>query len=297
MNTGKRAKRKKENKKEKKQERETEKHERKTEKQGKKQKRVSIAPGIELIDHAVWLPAQKLLALTDTHIGYEEALSKEGIMVPRLYYTEMVERVHRIVAEIERDHGSSAIDIILVNGDLKHEFGTISDQEWRETLQFLDLLGANARSVIIVRGNHDTIIGPVVQKRNVQLVDYFVAGKTVFIHGNVIPEHFDEILEQKGVETVVIGNEHPAVSIGTTLRREKYKCFLKGTYKGTYGKREKTLIVLPSFNTLAEGTDMTREKVISPFIEAPGDCEVYVIDEYTGKHRCFGKIKAIKPGI
>src|SRR3989338_7498982 len=229
-------------------------------------KRIEIAPGIELIDHALWIPAHKLLAISDTHIGYEEALNKKGILVPRFGFGEMQARVKKIVEEIKKQ---TDIKIILVNGDLKHEFGTISDQEWRETLQFLDVLTAQSPEVIIVKGNHDTIIGPIARKREVKLVDYFIAGEVLFIHGNVIPDDFEKIMNDNHTKTIIIGNEHPAITIGTRLRREKYKCFLKGTYK------KKTLIVLPSFNTLAEGTDVSQGRILSPFIQKPKECEVW----------------------
>ena len=247
-------------------------------------KRIEIAPGIELIDHALWIPEHKLLAISDTHIGYEEALNKKGILAPRFAFEEMCARMKKIVDEIQKQ---DKIRIILVNGDLKHEFGTISDQEWRETLQFLDLLSAHAPEVVIVKGNHDTIIGPIARKRDVKLVDYFAVGEMLFIHGNVIPDSFEKILKQRHTKTIIIGNEHPAITICTRLRREKYKCFLKGMYK------KQTLIVLPSFNTLAEGTDMTRGNVLSPCIQKLKECEAWVIDEQNNTHRLFGTVGKI----
>lgn len=250
----------------------------------KKQKRVEIARGIELIDHAVWIPAHKLLAISDTHIGYEEALNKNGVLVPRFEFQEMTRRIQRIIDEIKKQ---SEIKIILINGDVKHEFGTISGQEWRETLWFLDLLASAAPHTIIVKGNHDTIIGPIARKRRVKLVDGYLIGDILFIHGNVIPGDFEKIMKQHQTKTIIIGNEHPAITIGTRLRCEKYKCFLKGEYKG------KTLIVLPSFNTLAEGTDVAQGKILSPFIQKPKKCEVYVIDEQSHTHRVFGTVGKI----
>lgn len=245
-------------------------------------KRVEITKGIELIDHALWIPFYKLLAISDTHIGYEEALNKKGILVPRFEFQEMTRRMQRIIDEIKKE---SEIKTILINGDVKHEFGTISDQEWRETLQFLDLLTVQATEVVIVKGNHDTIIGPIARKRNVKLVDYFVAGEMLFIHGNVIPDDFEKRVKDNQTKTIIIGNEHPAITIGTRLRREKYKCFLKGAYK------KRIVIVLPSFNTLAEGTDVAQGRILSPFIEKPKECEAWVIDEQNNTHRCFGTVR------
>ena len=250
-------------------------------------KHLEISTGIELIGHALWIPEQKLLAISDTHIGYEEALGKSGILVPRFEFEEMCTRVKKIIEAVQKKSGVHGIQTILINGDVKHEFGTISDQEWRETLQFLDLLGLASPHTVIVKGNHDTIIGPIARKRTVELVQYFVAGTCLFIHGNVIPDDFEKIMNDNHTKTIIIGNEHPAITIGTRLRREKYKCFLKGTYHG------KTLIVMPSFNALAEGTDMSRGTVLSPFIRKLGTCEVYVIDELQGRHLRFGTVAQI----
>ena len=35
---------------------------------------------------------------------------------------------------------------VIINGDLKHEFGTISDQEWRDVLKIFDLILGNSLS-------------------------------------------------------------------------------------------------------------------------------------------------------
>lgn len=262
----------------------------KTNEKSKKQtKRTEIAPGIELIDHALWIPAHQLLAISDTHIGYEEALNKKGILVPRFSFEEMAARMKKIIDEIQKENTKeNTMRTILINGDLKHEFGTISDQEWRETLRFLDMLSAAAADVVIVKGNHDTIIGPIARKRRVKLVDWYPVGDILFIHGNVIPADFEKMMKQHQTTTIVIGNEHPAITIGTRLRREKYKCFLKGKYEG------KILIVLPSFNPLAEGTDVAQGKILSPFIQKPKECRVYVIDEQNHTHRVFGAVGKIR---
>lgn len=256
---------------------------------------MEILPNIEIIDLALYLDST--LVIADVHIGYEEALNKQGILVPRLQFEEMVKRLNNIFEMLK----GRRIERIVVNGDLKHEFGTISEQEWRNTLKFLDLLAGHCNEVIIVKGNHDTILGPIAKKRNIRVLDYYVVGpiaeksnnekkptkpnKILVIHGDKLP---DKGLLKKS-STMMIGHEHPAVSLKEGARVEQFKCFLKGRYKG------KSLIVQPSFNTLVEGTDLLRDEILSPFLQQDiGNFDVFIVEDSV---YWFGKLKRLKGSI
>ena len=231
---------------------------------------MKILPKMEIADLALYFDST--LVIADVHIGYEEALNKQGILVPRLQFEEMAKRMERIFGILK----NKKLKRIVVNGDLKHEFGTISEQEWRNTLKFIDLLAKHCKEVILVKGNHDTILGPIAKKRNVKVVDYFEAGNILVIHGNKISQNI------KKYETIVIGHEHPAVSLKEGPRIEQFKCFLKGRYKG------KNLIVQPSFNSMIEGTNILRDKIMSPFLQQNLDnFKVYVVEDKVYE---FGKL-------
>src|SRR3989338_3581600 len=256
---------------------------------------MKILPHMEIVDLALYF--DYTLVIADVHIGYEEALNKQGVLVPRLQFEEIVKRMESILNKLK----GRKIHRIIVNGDLKHEFGTISEQEWRNTLKFLDLLARHCDEVILVKGNHDTILGPIARKRNVKVVDYYLIdyntneynderpltkknknNKTIIIHGDRIPEK--KVLQQAG--TVLIGSEHPAISIKEGPRTETYKCFLKGRYKG------RILIVQPSFNTIIEGTNMLRDEILSPFLRQNlANFEVYAVED---KVYDFGKLKDLR---
>ncbi len=257
---------------------------------------MEILPKIEIVDLALYLDST--LVIADIHIGYEEALNKQGVLVPRLQFNEMTERMNNIFEALK----NKKIERIIVNGDLKHEFGTISEQEWRNTLKFIDLLAKRCNEVILIKGNHDNILGPIAKKRNVKVVDYFVVDpiteksntgkssiksplkikKTLIIHGNKIPAK--EVL--RDISTVIIGHEHPAVSLKEGPRVEQFKCFLKGSYRG------RTLVVQPSFNTLIEGTNLLRDRILSPFLKQNiGNFDVYVVED---KIYEFGKLKGLR---
>lgn len=205
-----------------------------------------------------------LLAIADLHIGVEEALSKDGVLVPRVLFKKIKEELQTIFSSI--DGSAAKIKTIVIDGDLKHEFGTISDQEWRETVGVLDILAEHAKEIILIKGNHDTILEPIAKYQKLKILDSYSEGGALFIHGDNLPE--DKLL--KGIDTIVIGHEHPAVSLSDGLTSEKFKCFLSGSYKG------RELIVLPSMNMISEGSDILSEGPLSPMLEDMGDFEVFI---------------------
>ncbi|MAH33290.1 phosphoesterase [archaeon] len=220
---------------------------------------MKIFDNIELIDLAIY--TNKTLIFSDFHVGYEESLNKQGIYVPRFQFNEIIKRLDKIFLKLKK----KKIERIIVNGDIKHEFGNISGQEWRHTLYLLDYFGKKCEEVILVKGNHDKILGPIAEKRKVKVCEHYLIdplrrntskNKILVIHGDKLPDK--EIL--KGVSTVIIGHEHPAVSVKDSVRTEKYKSYLIGKWKG------KNLIVQPSFNLITEGTDVAKEKLLSPFL-------------------------------
>lgn len=237
---------------------------------------MKILNSMGIVDLALYFGST--LVIADVHIGYEEALNRQGVLVPRLQFEEMVKRMNGIFSALK----SKKIDKIIVNGDLKHEFGAISEQEWRNTLKFIDLLARHCNEIILVKGNHDTILGPIAKKRDVKVVDYYIVGNTLIIHGNKIPDKNT----LKSIKTIVIGHEHPAVSLKEGARIEQVKCFLKGRYKG------RNLIVQPSFNTIVPGTDILKEEILSPFLRQNlGNFEVFVVED---KVYGFGKLRGLK---
>ena len=284
---------------------------------------------MEIIDLALY--ADNVLIVADTHIGYEEALNKQGILIPRFQFKEIIKRLEKIFSILKKNN--KKIDSIIINGDIKHEFGTISEQEWRHTLQLLDFLARHCKEIILIKGNHHTILGPIAKKRDVKVIDYYVIAEQsekekminnevkskftkkinkksplkelsilknngspvlfkkkyqkrniLVMHGDKLPN--DKILNDKNIKTIIIAHEHPAVSISDWPRVELVKCFLKGKYKG------KELIVMPSFNLVSEGTDILKEKLLSPFLQQNlNDFEVYVVED---KVYDFGKVKDLR---
>lgn len=234
-----------------------------------------LMPGIRAIDAALWLEKQKTLVIGDVHLGYEDELNQRGILVPQFQFPLIQAKLEGILAQVQPE-------TIVINGDLKHEFGEISQQEWRETMAVLSLLGKHSKRLVIVKGNHDTILGPIAHKQGLQIVDGYLAGDVYITHGHEVPEN----AEFKSAKTVVIGHQHPAIVLKEGGSSEKVKCFLVGRLG------RKRLIVMPSLCLVTEGADVRSEtpEEHSPFLHDLGDFDVWVVaDELLH----FGKLRDI----
>lgn len=232
---------------------------------------MEILKGIEMLGKALWLPKQKVLVIADLHIGYEEALNKQGILVPRQQFKKIRKEISELLKLKPR--------IIIINGDLKHEFGEISRQEWRETLEMLYLMLEKAE-VILIKGNHDTILEPIARKKGLEIRGFYCidSSRICILHG-------DKIRIEKEVnkaKILIIGHEHPAVSLQEGIKSEIYKCFLLGGWKG------KKLIVMPSFLPLAEGSDIRKERLLSPYLSDIKNFKIFVLGDRIYK---FGRLK------
>jgi len=233
---------------------------------------MEIHPGIAIVDLALYLKKHDTLVIADLHIGFEEALMKQGVLVPRFQYKDMIDRLEQIFARV---HPKT----VVLNGDLKHEFGAITRQEWKETMRLFDYLSRKCKEIIVVKGNHDPNIAPLTRKKAIKVMDELVLGDIAIVHGDSAPK--------AKAKVILMGHEHPAVSLREKTRREKYKCFIKGKYK------KSVLIVQPSFNVCVEGSDVTAGKVLSPLIKNIEDFDVYVVDDAQKKILAFGKVSGL----
>jgi putative SbcD/Mre11-related phosphoesterase len=234
-----------------------------------------------IIDLSLYLEKEKALVISDLHFGIEEALKEQGMLAPRFNYQDIVDRLNKIFLELQQKQ--KPIEKIIITGDLKHEFGRVSQQEWGEVIDFIRFLQKNCSEVVLIRGNHDNILEPVAQWERIRLHREFFLEKSgiLILHGDEIPlsENYQK------AKTIIIGHEHPAVALREGAKTEKFKCFLKGKFEG------KTIVVLPPFNSYSEGSDLTQNQPLSPFLsEKLGQFEVWAIADQT---YYFGKLKRL----
>ncbi|MFH1054677.1 MAG: metallophosphoesterase [Candidatus Altiarchaeota archaeon] len=230
---------------------------------------VEILPGFHAVGLTLHVPEHEALAFADLHLGFEEALNRQGVLVPRFQYAD-------IEAQLREALDKTRPRTVIIDGDLKHEFGPVSPREWAEVVRFLGEVGDYES--VLVRGNHDRVIGPVAGR--VRVVESLKLGTTLFVHGHEVPK------EIKGVRTLVVGHEHPCISLREEGRIEKVKCFLVGRWKS------RNLIVLPSMNFVTEGTDVLTERPLSPLLQEDiGKFKAYGVDK--GEILYFGRLEEI----
>lgn len=224
-----------------------------------------------MIDLALFIKECRALIISDTHLGYESEFNNKGMMIPRFSLLKMKKRIESIIKKTNPN-------TIIINGDIKHNFGKVDNLEWRDTLRFFKLLKENSKELILIKGNHDKIIEPIAKKHNIKIKEYLKIDDTLITHG-------DKIKEIDNYNTIIIGHEHPAINIKENNRKEKFKCFFKGKYK------DKTLIVQPSFSDMTQGTDILEGKHLSPYLkENIENFDVFIVAD---KIYPFGKVSSL----
>ncbi|RJQ15837.1 metallophosphoesterase [Candidatus Woesearchaeota archaeon] len=229
---------------------------------------MELLKGITAIDLAITI--DDMLIIGDLHMGYEDYVAQTGVLLPKFHYKELQEKIEAILKKTKPK-------LIVINGDVKHEFGSISNEEWRNILKLIDYLSKTAK-VVFIKGNHDAILMPIIRKRKLAMVDYYIHKQVYITHGHKIPKD----KEFQKAKTIIIGHEHPAISLNDGVRTEKFKCFLVGKF------HRKNLIVMPSMNLVTEGTDILKEKLLSPFLKNVDNFQVFIVGDKVYK---FGKVK------
>ncbi|MFB6193033.1 MAG: metallophosphoesterase [Candidatus Nanohaloarchaea archaeon] len=207
--------------------------------------------GFQTVDSkpGLYHPGLDSLIISDIHLGLESSMTSRGSYVPRFQLEEIKEDIREMKDE-------TCAERILVNGDLKNEF-TTSYSEKKEISDLLEFLKEEFEDVILVKGNHDTMIEETVEEQGLRLLDSYREDGVLFAHGH------EEIEEE--FETVVIGHEHPALALEDEIgTREKVNCFLYGeTEKG------KSIVVLPAFSKISNGTNVNEvpsRELLSPVL-------------------------------
>ena len=190
---------------------------------------------------------EKILVIGDLHLGYEESLKESGIMVPLKLFEEIINELDNVFEHLKKK--KVKVSKVVLLGDVKHEFGKNRIEDYKEIGELMNYLRRKTWSVILVKGNHDVVVKSVVKKLDrVELMDYFVLGGVAYVHGD---KDFPEI-HARDIKTWIIGHGHPAIVLEEKKgsKKEKYKCFLDGKFKG------RRVVVVPSFFDVNLGTDV-----------------------------------------
>jgi putative SbcD/Mre11-related phosphoesterase len=216
-----------------------------------------------------------ILVIGDLHIGYNT----------NFYEKNIKNKLDKIFNYINKNN--IKIDKIILLGDIKHNFDKINDVEWREIISFFQYIKKIVSKIVVIKGNHDVILEPIIKKINIKLKNYYKINinnkKYCFLHGDkIFKECFD-------ADFLILGHLHPAIIINDNYKYEKYKCFLKGKLN------KKDIIILPSFNDIKYGYNLNdinkKDDIFFISNKKLKEFEVIIYNDDEEKDYNFGKLK------
>jgi putative SbcD/Mre11-related phosphoesterase len=221
----------------------------------------------------------RIIAIADLHIGWEMALSKEGIYVPT-QTPKLLKKLTELVTAYKPEK-------LLILGDVKHTVATAEKIEWHDVPDFFAQLEKKVREISIIRGNHDGNLEPLLPS-NVRILPAsgIAVGDVGFFHGHQWPSPI--LLKCK---TLVMGHVHPVVAFrdpagfrvmrqvwvkancnGSQLTKillQKHKTRIDSDPEATLYKhyrikpRSSQLFIMPSFNDFLGGKPLNEKRLTS----------------------------------
>ena len=247
----------------------------------------------------------KTLVIADPHLGWEMALRDKGIHVP----SQTPKTLQKLTAVISKYKP----DVLLILGDVKYSVVAAKPGEWHDIPEFFSNLKNYLKNIVIVRGNHDANLEPLLPE-SIKLLPATgtVVGDIGLFHGHKWPS--PTLLKCK---TLVMGHLHPVVVFrdpaGFKITRQvwvKAKCDtaqlsktllqkkrikIEGTPEETVKKhynfkpRTTQLFIMPSFNDFLGGRPLNEPRrkgqtptMIGPVLRSDAvdldSSEIYLLD-------------------
>ena len=246
---------------------------------------------------------ERTIIVADLHIGWEISLATKGIHIPS--------QMHRILAKLAEVVRRAKPTRLILLGDIKQTVPRISMEEWKTVPELMEAVQKMVKDVIIVPGNHDGDIEPLVP-RSIQIApaDGIVLGeksKLAVFHGHAWPKP-----EALSADVLVMSHIHPVVRFqdrmglwtvkqvwvkgkcdGTKMAEGylKYsnirpKMNPKETFEERFGvnPRDSRMIIMPTFNDLIGGLSVNRitRRLKGPILGSGGvdfgATELYLLD-------------------
>ncbi len=208
----------------------------------------------------------KWLVVADTHVGIEYELMRKGIVVPRQW--------RRIAETLINDADKIGASTLVILGDVKHEIARAEPKE--DVKAFLEELSGKFERVILVKGNHDGLLERLaldLNKPNIYVIDsrgFTIEEKggkrLLLLHGNAKPRPEDLLR----CDAIIMGHTHPAIylqdvtgyviksPVFVRLKVNKAVLFERMYDRQVDVKGEVTIVILPTYNPLIIGIDVTQ---------------------------------------
>ncbi len=211
------------------------------------------------------LKIKDFLIIADLHLGINELFIEKGSFIPRFIEKELLK-------ELKDLKEKSKTKILIINGDIKHDFGK-EKEEFFSLARFLKKLKEIFKEIIIIQGNHDNYIKNIALKLGIKVVKRVNLGnKIVITHGDIYFKDFEEN------KIFIIANEHPFLKVSEY--NLEIPVFLIN----------KKLIVIPAFNKFLKGSNVLNKDFLSPYLKKIDYVYLIYVEE-ENKLINFGKLK------
>ncbi len=195
------------------------------------------------VRRAVWLERERVLAVSDLHLGYAWAQRHDGQLLPVTVPDDTVTRLETLCREYRPSQ------LILV-GDIVHRALPLQaiEHDVRQLITAAEHLQVRAEFIL---GNHDRHLEKLFAKNNFQhqIHREIVIDRFEFRHGDDPAIYSKDAVERLRATNrcILMGHEHPAISLGDGVASHvKCPCFLVSP----------EIIILPAFSRWAAGTSI-----------------------------------------
>jgi DNA ligase-associated metallophosphoesterase len=207
--------------------------------------RLEICPNVWLDSRrAVFLAQEETLAVADLHLGYAWAHRFNGQMLPIHARDPLLERLTELCSFYKPK-------VIAFLGDIVHQAVPVREVA-QEFATLVERLSENC-SVRLILGNHDKKLALLKPAANIEFHTSIRTGNFLLLHGDAECVRGTETAPASE-ELVLMGHEHPAISLGDGIKSAKFPCFLVS----------ETVLILPAFSHWVSGTSFGSYEFMSP---------------------------------
>lgn len=184
--------------------------------------------------HCIYLRDISAAVVSDLHLGFEEEMNLHGLFLPKLQRDHVEGLIDRIIERYEPQ-------MLIINGDFKHEFSRNLPQEWDDIQHFIDRY-RNQLKLLYVRGNHDNYLISILKRKGIEMVESFETDRYFIYHG-------DRDLSLKKI--TILGHEHPSLVL-----RDR----VGGMFKipAFVFNEESKVLITPAMSFFSSGTDVAQ---------------------------------------
>jgi putative SbcD/Mre11-related phosphoesterase len=248
--------------------------------------------------------SEKILVVSDLHIGYERTLADKGVKIPSLA-PRLYEKLEQIIFKQHPDR-------VMLSGDIKHGTVKLLPHEWTDVPGFFEKLLSLGIPIEVVSGNHDGGLehllprevglhsprGAVTRNQKRILVTHGhtwptptgLSADIVVMGHNHFSVEFREASGIRKVEPVWVVAHWNSEKIASEFLHSsniKYQGNPLSAFQQKFGFEvgNPTIIIVPAFNPMLNGMKINRtpkERYISPILQHGivdmEQAEIYLLD-------------------